>query len=482
MSKEQQAQAQPQVAIPLPKAKKNLVQIGCICMMLSVAMYGLVFATLTAPILEKVDAMGYVGLFSIVGAIGVSIMTPIGGKLGDLIGRRNIVVIPGIICALAGFAFAFVRSLIPLMILRLIVSLAQGAFTAAPYIIAGLINERKDVPKAMGMLATAIAVGGFGGSIIAGILTDMGLLTVAILMPAIPLILGIVLIGMNMPNQKREGKVTIDVPGMIALIVSLCGILLALNFGSSMGWTNPMILAGLVIGIIALIALVKIENKAAEPLIPMKLFKNKNYTVLLIVGFICYFYQNAMNYYAPIGAMQVMGASTSAAGALQMPRTLITIILPTIAGAWVGKKAANAWKAMVIGTSLAMIPMAVMALVTNSGASIMIYFVALAVTGIAESFRAVSITPTAQAMLAPEDMGIGTSLVNFANSLSGTIAVAVFAVAYNASTSADPTNVALIQNGVKSVFWTAAVVILIGLLLVIFIVKPEMSKKAAESK
>ncbi len=44
--------------------------------------------------------------------------------------------------------------------------------------------------------------------------------------------------------------------GMIALIVSLCGILLALNFGSSMGWTNPMILAGLVIGIIALIALV----------------------------------------------------------------------------------------------------------------------------------------------------------------------------------------------------------------------------------
>ena len=82
--------------------------------------------------------MGYVGLFSIVGAIGVSIMTPIGGKLGDLIGRRNIVVIPGIICAIAGFGFAFVRSLIPLMILRLVVSLAQGAFTAAPYIIAVL--------------------------------------------------------------------------------------------------------------------------------------------------------------------------------------------------------------------------------------------------------------------------------------------------------------------------------------------------------
>ena len=175
MAHEQQ-QTQPQVAIPLPKGKKNAVQIGCICMMLSVAMYGLVFATLTSPILESVNAMGYVSLFSIFAGMGVSIMTPIGGKLGDLIGRRNIVVIPGIICAVCGIAFAFVRSLVPLMILRLLIGFAQGAFTAAPYIIAGLINERKDVPKAMGMLATAIAVGGFGGSIIAGILTDMGLL------------------------------------------------------------------------------------------------------------------------------------------------------------------------------------------------------------------------------------------------------------------------------------------------------------------
>ena len=175
MANEQQ-QTQPQVAIPLPKGKKNAVQIGCICMMLSVAMYGLVFATLTSPILESVNAMGYVSLFSIFAGMGVSIMTPIGGKLGDLIGRRNIVVIPGIICAVCGIAFAFVRSLVPLMILRLLIGFTQGAFTAAPYIIAGLINERKDVPKAMGMLATAIDVGGFGGSIIAGILTDMGLL------------------------------------------------------------------------------------------------------------------------------------------------------------------------------------------------------------------------------------------------------------------------------------------------------------------
>lgn len=405
MANEQQ-QTQPQVAIPLPKGKKNAVQIGCICMMLSVAMYGLVFATLTSPILESVNAMGYVSLFSIFAGMGVSIMTPIGGKLGDLIGRRNIVVIPGIICAVCGIAFAFVRSLVPL-------------------------------------------------------------------------ILGVVLIGLNMPNVKREGKVSIDIPGIIALVVALAGILLALNFGSSIGWGNPAIIAGFVIGIVALVVLVKIEGKSAEPLIPLKLFKNSQYTVLLIVGFICYFYQSAMNVYAPIGAMKVMGAPTSAAGALQMPRTIITIFLPTIAGVWVGKKASNAWKAMVVGTLFVAVPMAVMGFTTPS-TSIIIYFVALTITGIAESYRSVAITPSAQATLQPADMGVGTSLVNFVNSLANTIAATVFGVAYNLSTAADPTNVANIQNGVNSVFRLAAIVAVIGLVLVIFVVRPKMTAKKAE--
>lgn len=45
------------VAVPLPRGQKRLVEIGCVCMMLSVSMYGLAFSTLTAPILASVDAI-----------------------------------------------------------------------------------------------------------------------------------------------------------------------------------------------------------------------------------------------------------------------------------------------------------------------------------------------------------------------------------------------------------------------------------------
>lgn len=470
-------QQQPAVAIPLPMGKKNAVQWGCVCMMLSVAMYGLVFATLTSPILESIDALNYVSLFTIFAGLGVSIMTPIGGKLGDLIGRRNIVVIPGIICAVAGIGIAFVRSLVPLMVLRLVVSLAQGAFTAAPYIIAGLINEKKDIPKAMGMLATSVAVGGFGGSIIAGILTDMGMMAAAIIMPAIPLIIGIVLIGLNLPNVKKEGKVTIDVAGIITLVITLAGFILALNFGPSRGWGDPMIIVGFVVGIVGLVLLIKVEGKAADPLIPLKLFKNRNYVILLIVGFICYFYNTAMNSYAAIGALQVMGASTATVGALQMPRTIVTMILPTIAGTWVGKKNSNKWKAMAIATLFVAIPMFMMGF-TTPATSIMVYFVALTITGIAEGFRSVSITPAAQGMLEPQDMGIGTSLVNFVNSLAAPIAAALMGVAYNVNTAADPNNVDKIAAGVNAVFWLAGIVSIVGFVIVLLLVRPQMKDEA----
>ena len=469
-------QVQSNVAVPLPKGKKNMVQLGCICLMLSVGMFGLSLATLQAPILEEMNAMSYFSLFAIFSSLGLSIMTPIGGKLGDLLGRRNIVIISGTICAVCGIGMAFIRMLFPFMILRLLLGAAQGAFMAAPYILVREINEPKDVPKAMGLLSSATAVGGFGGSIIAGFLTDMGFLDIAIMFPAIPLIIGVMLIGMNLPNKKRESKVNVDIPGIAALTVCLSGLLLALNYGPKLGWGDMRIVVGIIVGLIALVILVKVENKATEPIIPMHLFKNKNYVSLLAVGFICYFYFNSMSVYAPLAVQRVLRGSTTVSGALQMPRTIITIILPMIAGAWVGKKAQNVWKAMVIGTLLVGAPFLVLGF-SGPSTSVMVYFVAIAVTGIAESFRAVSITPAAQSTLDQKELGVGTALVNFTNSLSSLLSALICGIAYDMKASVDPENISNISSGVNSVFLITAIISFIGLAIVLLVVRKQMNAK-----
>lgn len=467
---------QTRVAIHLPKGRKTFIQLGAICLIVSIACYGLALSTLITPILERVDAMGYVSLFSIVSSLGITIMTPVGGKLGDMFGRRNIIVISGIACILFGIGIAYAQSTWFLMICRLGLSFAQGAFMAAPYIIVGLINEKKDVPKAMGLLAMALSVGGFVGSMIAGALTDAGMLEAAIMFPAVPLLIGVLIIGFLYPEDRNLSKAKLDWIGILLLTAALCGILLPLSYGSSVGWTNPVILGGFAAGIVLSILLYRYELRADHPVIPVSMFQHRSYLAFLLVGFFCFFYRSAVDVYAPIAALNVIGTSLTIAGSLQFPRALVTMILPVAAGIWVGKKRANLWKAMAIASATTAFPMMAMGFTTET-TSIWLYFAIFAITGIAESFRGVSVTPAAQHCLKTEEIGVGTALVNFVNSLAGSLAVAAYGVVYNSFTAADPANVVNIRNGVNAVFWTAGGVSLIGLLIVLFWVRPILNGK-----
>jgi MFS family permease len=405
-------------------------------------------------------------------------MTPIGGKLGDIFGRQATVIVSGAACILFGIGIAFATTLPVLLICRIGLGIAQGAFMAAPYIIVGVINEKKDVPKAMGLLSTALAIGGFGGSIVAGILTDLGALKLAILFPAVPLAIGVVFIGFFYPNDRNaNGKVRIDTIGIILLIIALCGILLPLNFASALGWGNPVILLGFAVGIVFTIIFIRTEQKAEQPIIPVRLFEEKKYLAFVIISFICYIYRGAMDVYAPLGAINVMGTSAATAGSLQFPRTIITIFLPVLAGTWVAKKKANMWKAMAFATAFSAIPMLAMGFTTQSVSFVGVYYVALAVTGIAESFRGVSVTPAAQMCLRPEDIGVGTSLVNFANSLASSMAAALYGTIYGGFTAADATDVTLIQKGVNGVFLAAGAMTLVGVVLVLFWVRPMVERR-----
>ncbi len=452
------------ILLPLPKGKKMAVTVGSVCLMLSVAMFGAGFFVIQGPILEEMHASEYYSLLTIFASLGLSIMTPVGGKLGDLFGRRNVVVFSGAVCAVCAVGMGLIKEVIPFVLLRLLLGAAQGAFTAAPYILMREINEQKDVPRAMGFLASAVAIGGFGGSILLGAMADKGLLSAAIIIPVIPLTLGILLIGMSLPNKKAEGEIKVDVKGMICLAVLLSTFSLSMNYGAALGWTDARILAGLVFTAVSFFVFVKIEKiEGRTAVVPLHLFMNRRYIVLLFVGAACYFYNMAMNAYVPLAMQQMLGASAMVSGAVQLPRTILTMILPAFFGIWVGKRKQNYWIGMSLaagGAAAAFIPLGF----TDSSTPVFVYFAAIAITGIAESFRSVTVTPAAQAALEPSDLGIGSSLTTFFTSLSGLAASTLYSVIY--SINADS-----VQRGVNYIFLLAAAVAVVGLAVVVLVVR-----------
>ncbi len=461
-------QATPQVAIPLPAGKKKAVEIGGMMYMLFVAFAGLSLAMIQSPVLESMGGMHYFSTTTILASLGLAIMTPIGGKLGDMYGRQKVMVISGIlagICCLGLGLAMMMKSVMLFMLFRFLLGAAQGLFTAGPYIILREINEPKDVPKGMGLLTTVITIGGFAGSILAGILVDAGQLLLAIVFPVLPLLVGIFLIATNLPNKASTNKPVIDIPGILGLAVLLTAFLLSLNLGASMGWTNPVILLGFAVAIIAAIVFVKVETKAGNTaIVPVRLFKNRKFVVILFVGWITYFYQIAMNTYIPLTLLNVIQAPATLTGMLQLPRTVFSMFMPVIAGGWVAKKTGRSWQAMAIAMAAYMITFLPMCFTSPAMPAIM-YIVLLALTGIGDGFKSVAITPSAQATLEPADIGVGTALVTFFNSTASPIAAAIMGVVYDGAAN--------VQAGVNGVFMLTTAVVTVGLLIVVFIVRKD---------
>lgn len=464
----------PAVAIPLSKRNKNLAILGSCLLMLFVAMSGSALAVLQSLFLTELNGMEYFAIAAVFGSVGIAIMTPIGGALGDIVGRKTMLIVPPMLAIISLLGLTFSKTMGLFLTFRLLLALMQGAFTASPYILVNLISERKDVPKYMGFLASSIALGTFGGPFLAGVLSDAGYLKLGISFPVIFLFFAIICFAVSLPKMERNPNVKLDVKGMIVLTVFIASLILTLNYASGLGWTNPLILSGIVVAVVSLWILIKVEtdveNKGERPIIAMSLFKNTEYTVLLIIGLSCYYYNTIMLTYGSLAAFQIVGSSATVVGLLSMPRTIITMILPTFTGIWVGKKKSNSWKAMAIASGLVALVMIPFTMITST-VSIMLFFVSFGLTGIAESFRAVSITPAAQATLKPEELSTGTALINFVNSLASVTAASFGGLLFN-SAQGD------VVNGVRNAFLSAVVVSVIGFLLVVFFIRKKHTEEA----
>ncbi|NLY20183.1 MAG: MFS transporter [Tissierellia bacterium] len=465
-----------EVAIPLSPKDKKLVTIGSWLLMFYIACGGTTLAISQSFILRKFDAMHLFSLSTIIISLGAAIMTPIGGKLSDIIGIKKLVIISVTVAVLSNIALAFGTNITLYFIFSLINSLSKGAFTASPAILAHMTNKKSDVPKVMGYLASAIAGGTFIGALIAGRFNDMGLTEIGITLPAVFVLIAGLLIMKGLPNIKMERKITLDYVGIVLLAILITSFVLSFNFGPTFGWTNPYVLVGFAVLIASAIAFVsyesKVEKKGQSPIIAMSLFKNKEFSALLLIGLIAYYYQAVMTNYGTLASLEILGESATISSMLTMPRMAITLFFPIITGVWVSKKSTNSWKAIALSTII--VAVAFLPLVGISPSmSIMVLFASFTVTGIAEGFRAVSITPAAQELLTPENLSTGTALVNFMNTLSSVFATTISGVLFNA---AGDDKVA----GMQAVFISTIVITLVGFVLVLTVIRKNQEARYKE--
>lgn len=129
--------------------------------------------------------------------------------------------------------------------------------------------------------------------------------------------------------ESRDPAVTgkLDTPGALAAVVFLTGIAFALIEGPAFGWSSPSVLAMAAVGVAALVAFLVRERTAAAPMLPLAIFRTRQFAATNAVTFIVYAALSGATFLLPIELQVVWGYSPLGSGLALLPLTVIMLLL-----------------------------------------------------------------------------------------------------------------------------------------------------------
>jgi len=203
------------------------------------------------------------------------------------------------------------------------------AVSAAMLVSAFPASERGRV---LGMNALVVALGISVGPTIGGFITQY-LTWRWIFYVNVPLgIVGFVATLRLLHESKRSGHGRFDPAGAALLTIGLAAITLGLSFGQEWGWTSPGLISTLLIGVVALVALVLVEQRVAHPIVPLSLLRNRVFAsanLSLILSFLALF---AVSFMMPFYLEQLRNFSLIESGLLLTPLPLTIAIIAPFSG------------------------------------------------------------------------------------------------------------------------------------------------------
>lgn len=186
--------------------------------------------------------------------------------------------------------------------------------------------------RALGLNAVVVALGVSVGPTLGGIITEH-LTWRWIFYVNVPIgVIGFIASMRVLTERMRRGRGRFDPLGAVLLAIGLVALTMGLSFGQEWGWTSPLLLSTLVVGIIALLALVVVERRVSDPIIDLTLLRGRVFlsaNASLILSFLALF---AVSFMLPFYLEELRGFSTEQAGLLLTPLPLTIAVLAPFSG------------------------------------------------------------------------------------------------------------------------------------------------------
>ncbi|MEU3270518.1 MDR family MFS transporter [Saccharomonospora sp. NPDC006951] len=358
--------------------------------------------------------------------LAVTVGMPLYGKLGDLIGRKNLFVsaiaiflVGSLLCALAG-------SMTMLIFARGVQGLGGGGLMILAQAIIADVVPARERGKYMGLFGAVFGLSSVGGPLLGGFFTDhldwRWCFWVNLPLGAIALIVAIVTL--KLPKSDA-GKPRIDYVGSVFMAIAVTCLILVTSWGGKdYAWTSPVILWLSVAFVVSAVLFVYVENKVAEPIVPLRLFKDSVFALSTVASVIVGFAMLGAAAFLPTFLQMVSGENATNSGLLMLPMMGGLLITTIVSGQLITKT--GKYKIYPIaGSAIAfagMLLLATMNAETPVWQSGLYMFVLGA--GIGSMMQVFVLV--VQNAVPPKDVGTATSTNNFFREIGASIGTAVF--------------------------------------------------------
>jgi EmrB/QacA subfamily drug resistance transporter len=426
----QTAAAPPRVAPvgyhQLPRKRLILTIVGLMLALLLSALDQTIVGTAMPRIIAELQGFDHYAWVTTAYLVSSTAVVPIAGKLSDIYGRKLFLIGGTALFILASALCGLSQDLTQLIVFRGLQGVGGGVLLAMVFTTVSSIFPPARRGRVQGVFTSVFGFASVVGPLVGGYLTDalswrwvfyvnlpLGLIALAVLWYGFP----------NIRPQRTDRP--IDVLGAVTLVAAVVPLLLALSWvGVEYPWTSPQILGLLLFSALMTGLFLLNESRAPEPIIPLSLFKNRIVAVATVAMMLVTMGMFGTILFVPLFIQGVIGISATASGSVTMPMMLM-IILGSLAGGQTISRTGRYKAVALFGLSTAAFGMF---LLSRMGPDTSYWTVVrnMMIVGLGLGPTMPVFTIAAQNAVSFSQLGVATSMTQFARSIGGTLGAALF--------------------------------------------------------
>ncbi|MCT2590050.1 MFS transporter [Streptomyces sp. N2-109] len=409
----------------LPDQRSLRVMLSALMIAVMLAMLdNMVVGTAMPTIVGELGGLDHLAWVVTAYTLTTAASTPLWGKLGDMYGRKGTFLISIVIFLVGSATSGAAQSMGQLIGFRALQGLgAGGLLVGAMAILADLVPPRER-GKYMGMMAGVMSFAMIGGPLVGGTLTDhLGwrwAFYINLPLGIIAMVMVVTLL--HLPKKRSEGR--IDYVGAALLTTVITATVLVASWGGTeYAWGSGVIIGLSVLALASLAGFVYVEQRVPEPIMPFGIFRNRNFSLVIVIGFLLGFVMFGSMTFLPLFQQAVQGASATNSGLLLLP-----LLLPLmIVSVFVGRATTATGKYRVyplIGGALIPVGLFLLAQM-DTGTSRLTAGLYMALLGTGMGFLMQLTMLIAQNSVEPKDLGVASSSATLFRTIGGSFGVAL---------------------------------------------------------